>query len=76
MRKTRPVPTFDTSFPSLYASRMSYQIHEELSHGVLILLCTACAQRETVDGLDPSHEGGHGVSKVTTPHQKNRANER
>lgn len=51
MRKTRPVPTVDTSFPSLYASRMSYQIHEELSHGILILLCTACAlQRETIDG--------------------------
>ena len=30
---------------------MSYQIHEELSHGILILLCTACAlQRETIDG--------------------------
>jgi hypothetical protein len=60
MRKTRPVPTFDTSFPPLYASRMSYQIHihGELSRGVLILLCTACApQHETIDGLDPSDEG-------------------
>jgi hypothetical protein len=39
---------------------MSYQIHihGELSRGVLILLCTACApQHETIDGLDPSDEG-------------------